>query len=112
MQAAKRRAVRLPGRAGRVSLSIPMARADSRNLRGDALTARAAKLGIALEDFRDADGSIREPDLRLRIGEVERYSADFRFDKVLAVCVAAFAICGVATWLAMPDLWHPYYPAA
>jgi hypothetical protein len=108
MQAAKRRAVRLPGRAERVSLSIPMAKTDSRNLRGDALAARAAKLGIALEDFRDADGSIRELDLQRRVSELERYSADFRFDKVLAVCVAAFGICGVATWLAMHFLWHPY----
>ncbi|HUN68503.1 MAG TPA: hypothetical protein VMU46_06885 [Burkholderiales bacterium] len=85
-----------------------MAKVDSRNLRGDALEARAAELGIALEDFKDADGSIRETDLQQRIREVERYSADFRFDKVLAVCVAAFAICGVATWVAIHFLWHPY----
>lgn len=83
-----------------------MAKTDSRDLRGDALTARAAALGIALADFRDADGSIREADLQRRIREVERYSADFRFDKVLAVCVAAFAVCGVATWLAMHFLWR------
>jgi hypothetical protein len=85
-----------------------MAKTHSRNLRGDSLTARAAELGIALEDFRDADGSIVELDLQRRISEVERYSADFRFDKVLVVCVAAFGICGVATWLAMHFLWHPY----
>jgi hypothetical protein len=85
-----------------------MAKTHSRNLRGDALRTRAAELEIALEDFQDADGSIVELDLQRRISEVERYSADFRFDKVLVVCVAAFGICGVATWLAMHFLWHPY----
>jgi hypothetical protein len=83
-----------------------MGKTDSRNLQGAALTARAAELGIALEDFKDADGSIRELDLQRKIREIERYSADFRFDKVLVVCVAAFAICGVATWVAMHFLWH------
>jgi hypothetical protein len=85
-----------------------MARTDGRNLRGDALSAHAAKLGIALEDFRDANGSIKELDLQRRVSEVERYSVEFRFDKVLVVCVAAFGICGIATWLAMHFLWHPY----
>ena len=83
-----------------------MAKTDSRNLRGEALAARAAALGIALEDFKDADGSILELELQRRIREIERYSADFRFDKVLVVCVAAFGICGLATWLAMHLLWH------
>jgi hypothetical protein len=87
-------------------LANPMAMTDSRNLRGGDLTARAAALRIALEDFQDADGSIREADLRWRVREIERYSADFRFDKVLVVCVAAFGICGVATWLATHFLWH------
>jgi hypothetical protein len=85
-----------------------MAKADSRGLRVDALTARAAKLGIALEDFQDANGSIKELDLQWRVNEVERYSADFRVDKILVVCVAAFVICGIATWLAIHFLWHPY----
>jgi hypothetical protein len=84
-----------------------MAKTDSRNLRGDALAARAAALGIALDEFRDADASVRELDLRRRISEVERYSAEFRFDKVLAVCVVAFVICGIATWAAMHFLWQP-----
>jgi hypothetical protein len=83
-----------------------MAKTDSRNLQGGALTARAAELGIALEDFRDADGSVKEIDLQRRISEVERYSADFRFDKVLVVCIAAFGVCGIATWVAMHLLWR------
>ena len=77
-----------------------------RALRGAALTERAVELGITIEEFRDADGSIRELDLERRVREIERYSADFRFDKVLAACVAAFAVCGVATWLAMHFLWR------
>lgn len=83
-----------------------MAKIDSRNLRGDALTARAAALGIVVENFQDADGSVRELDLQRRIREIERYSADFRLDIVFAVCLAAFGICGVATWLAMHFLWY------
>ena len=83
-----------------------MGNTDSRKLRGAALTARAAELGIALADFQDADGSVRELDLQRRIREIERYSAEFRFDKVLVACVAAFALCGVATWLAVHFLWH------
>lgn len=79
---------------------------DSRKLSGAELLARAAELGIALEDFRDPDGSLREIDLQRKISEVERYSAEFRFDKVLIACVAAFAVCGVATWVAMHLLWH------
>lgn len=84
-----------------------MARKNGRSLRGDALAARAAKLGIALDDFRDANGSILEPDLQRRVSEVERYSAEFRFDKVLAVCIAALGICALATWLAMHFLSNP-----
>lgn len=84
-----------------------MAKTDSRDLRGDALAARAAALGIALDEFRDADGTILEPDLQRRIGEVERYSAEFRFDKILIVCVLAFVLCGLATWAAMHFLWQP-----
>jgi hypothetical protein len=83
-----------------------MGNTDSRNLRGAALAARANELGVALEEFQDADGSVRELDLQRKIREIERYSADFRFDKVLAACVAAFAICGVATWVAMHFLWR------
>jgi len=81
---------------------------DSRNLRGDALTAHAAKLGIALEDFRDANGSINELDLQRRVSMVERYSSEFHFGKLLVACMAAFGICGVATWLAIHFLAHPY----
>jgi hypothetical protein len=85
-----------------------MAKTNSRNLRGDALTAHAAKLGIALEDFRDASGSINELDLQRRVSMVERYSSEFHFGKLLVACIAAFGICGVATWLAVHCLWHPY----
>jgi hypothetical protein len=85
---------------------LPLDNGSSRRLRGDALTARAASLGIVIEEFQDADGSVRELDLQRRIREIERYSAEFRFDKVFAVCVAAFGICGVATWLAMHFLAH------
>jgi hypothetical protein len=88
-------------RAREGKLPNPMSKTDSRNLRGDALTARAAALGIALEDFKDSDGSVRELDVQRRIREVERYSADFRFDKLLVVCIVAFGLCGAATWLAM-----------
>ena len=85
-----------------------MAKTNNRNLRGDALTAHAAKLGIALEDFRDANGSINELDLQQRVSMVERYSSEFRFGTLLVACIAAFGICGVATWLAVHCLWHPY----
>lgn len=78
-----------------------MAKIDSPDLRGDALTARAVALGIATEEFQDADGSLRELDLQRRIRQIERYSAAFRLDKVFAVCVVAVGICGIATWLAM-----------
>lgn len=87
--------------AGESKLRDPMAKPHNRNLQGDALEARAAELGIALEEFRDADGSLRELDLQWRIREIERYSAAFRFDKILVVCVVAFGLCGAATWLAM-----------
>ena len=88
-------------RADESKLRDPMAKTDCRNLQGDALKARAAELGTALEDFQDADGSLRELDLQRRIREIERYSAEFRFDKLLVVCVVAFGLCGAATWLAM-----------
>lgn len=81
---------------------------SSRALRGVALTERAAKLGIAVEDFRDAGGSINELDLQRRISMVERYSSEFRFDKLFVACMAAFGVCGFATWLALHYLWHPY----
>jgi len=83
-------------------------RSQSRSLEGDALAARASELGIALAGFRDIDGSIREPDLQRRIREVERYSADFHIGKLLVACIAAFVICGLASWLAVHFLWHPY----
>lgn len=83
-----------------------MAKTNSRKLRGDALAARASELGIALEDFRDADGSIREVDLVRRVREVERYSAEFNVSGVLVACVAAFIVCGIAAWLAVHFLWH------
>ena len=86
-----------------------MARTDGRHLRIDALTARAAALGIALEDFRAADGSIDELALQRRVSVVERYSSEFHFGTLLvAACIAAFGICGVATWLAIHFLWRPY----
>ena len=85
-----------------------MALSDRRNLRGDALTAHAAKLGIALEDFRDANGSINELDLRRRVSMVERYASEFHFGKLVVACMAAFGICGVATWLAIHFLAHAY----
>lgn len=86
-----------------------MARTKSRNLRGDALAARAVELGIALEDYRDENGAINELDLRRRISMVERYSSEFRIGQLLAACIVAFVICGVAAWLAIHFLWHPYY---
>jgi hypothetical protein len=79
---------------------------DSRKLRGAALTARAVALDIEIEEYRDANGSVRELDLQRRIRVVERYAADFHIGKVFAVCIAAFGICGVATWIAMHFLWH------
>lgn len=85
-----------------------MSKSDGRELRGDALVAHAARLGIAIEDYRDANGSINELDLRRRIRAVERYSSEFRFGTLLVACIAAFGICGVATWLAIHFLWHPY----
>jgi hypothetical protein len=85
-----------------------MAKTDGRHLRGDALTARAAALGIALEDFRAADGSIDELALQRRVSVVERYSSEFHIGKLLVACIAAFGLCGVATWLAIHFLWRPY----
>ena len=83
-----------------------MAKPDSRSLRGDALAARASELGIGLEDFRDADGALREIDLLRRVREVERYSSDFRVGGLLVACIAAFMFCGFASWLALHFLWH------
>jgi len=83
-----------------------MAKPDSRHLQGDALAARASELGIALEEFRDADGSLRDVDLRHRIRQVERYSADFHIGTLLVFCIAAFVACGFASWLAVHYLWH------
>ena len=80
-----------------------------RNLLGDALMEHAAKLGIEIGDFRDADGSIRGHDLQQRVRMVERYASEFHIGKLLAVCIAAFGVCGVATWLAIHFLWHPYW---
>ena len=85
-----------------------MKKIHGRNLRGDALLERAAKLEIDVEEFRDADGSIRELDLQRRVSMVERFASEFHIGKLLAACVAAFGICGIATWLAMHFLWHPY----
>jgi len=84
-----------------------MAKQNSRDLRGEALAAHAAKLGIALEEFRDADGAIDELALRRRVSMVERYSSEFHFGKLFVICVAAFGVCGLATWLAVHFLWHP-----
>ena len=85
-----------------------MAKSSSRNLRGDALAARASELGIRLDDFRDADGSLREVDLVRKVREVERYSADFNVGGVLVACIAAFIVCGIASWLAVHFLWHAH----
>jgi hypothetical protein len=85
-----------------------MAKTDGGHLRDDALTARAAALGIALEDFRAADGSIDELALQRRVSVVERYSSEFHIGKLLVACIAAFGLCGVATWLAIHFLWRPY----
>ena len=84
-----------------------MGSTSGRNLRGDALTERAAKLGIEIEEFRDADGSIKELDLQRRVSMVERYASEFHIGKLLVVCVAAFGICGFSAWLAIHFLWHP-----
>jgi hypothetical protein len=85
---------------------MAMAKTRSRNLGGDALTAHAAKLGIAVEDFRDASGTINELDLQRRVSIVERYASEFHFGKLVVACTAAFCICGVATWLAIHFLAH------
>jgi hypothetical protein len=85
-----------------------MARTNSRGLEGDALTAHAAKLGIEVDEFRGTDGRINELDLHRRVRMVERYTAEFHIGKLLVVCLAAFGICGVATWVAIHFLWHPY----
>jgi hypothetical protein len=85
-----------------------MATTNGHNLRGDALTEHAAKLGIEIEEFRDTDGSVKDLELQRRVSMVERYSSEFHFGKVLVACIAAFGICGVATWLAIHFLWHPY----
>ena len=76
--------------------------------KGEALAARAAKLGIALEEFRDADGALNELELQRRVSMVERYASEFHFGTLFVVCVAAFGVCGFATWLAVHFLWHPY----
>jgi len=85
-----------------------MAKPDSRSLRGEALAARATELGIGLEDFREADGSIRETDLWRRVREVERYSAEFHVGKLLVACIAAFVVCGLAAGIAVHYLWHAH----
>lgn len=85
-----------------------MEKTNGGNLRGDALTGHATKLGIEIEDFRDTDGSINELDLQRRVSTVERYSSEFHFGKVLVACIVAFGICGVATLVATHFLWHPY----
>ena len=85
---------------------MAMARTRSRDLRGDALAAHATKLGIAVEDFRDANGSINELDLQRRVSMVERYASEFHFGKLVVACTAAFGLCGVATWLALHFLAH------
>ena len=85
-----------------------MAKSGSRNLRGEALAAHAARLGIALEEFRDAQGALNELELRRRVSMVERYSSEFHFGKLFMACVAAFGACGFATWLAVHFLWHSF----
>lgn len=85
-----------------------MAKPKTRDLRGEALAAQAAKLGIALEEFRDANGALDELELRRRVRMIERYASDFHFGKLFVACVAAFGVCGVATWLAVHFLWNPY----
>ena len=85
-----------------------MATKNSHNLEGDALTAHAASLGIDIGEFRGTDGRIDELELHRRVRMVERYAAEFHIGKLLVVCLAAFGICGVATWVAIHFLWHPY----
>ena len=72
-----------------------------KNLRGEALAARAAELRVALDEYRGADGRLMEEALQRRVGDLERYASSFRFDLVLAVCVLAFVFCGIATWAVM-----------
>ena len=72
-----------------------------KNLRSDALAARAAVLGVELDEYRGADGRLLEEALQRRVGDLERYASSFRFDIVLAVCIFAFVICGIATWAVM-----------
>jgi hypothetical protein len=84
-----------------------MKKGISHDLRGDALTARAVELEIALDEFREPGGSIKEIELRRRIRKVERYSADIRIDLVFLGCVVAFAICGFAAWAAVRWLGRP-----
>ena len=74
---------------------------SSEPLRDDALVFRAKELGISPDDFRSAQGTIDEEALRRRIREQERYTSEFRFGLLVAVCAAAFVVCGLATWLAM-----------
>jgi hypothetical protein len=85
-----------------------MAKRNSRDLRGEALAAHAAKLGIELEEFRDSGGALNELELHRRVSMVERYSSEFHFGTLFVACVAAFGVCGVATWLAVHFLWHSY----
>ncbi len=84
-----------------------MAKLRTRDLRGEALAAHAVQLGIALEEFRGADGALDELALRRRVSMVERYASEIHFGKLFAACVAAFGLCGLATWLAVHFLWHP-----
>ena len=72
-----------------------------KNLRGEALAARAAQLGVALDEYRGSDGRLGEEALQRRVGDLERYASSFRFDIVLAVCILAFVFCGIATWAVM-----------
>jgi hypothetical protein len=85
-----------------------MTKTNTRNFRGDALTERAAKLGIEIDDFRDADGSIRELDLQRHVSTVERYSSELHLGRLLVACVATVAICAGTTWLAMHFLGQTY----
>lgn len=65
------------------------------------LVAKAGKLGLSVDGFRRPDGSIDSVDLAFRVSDAERYSSDFRFGRLLWLCVGAFLLCGFGTWLAL-----------
>lgn len=65
------------------------------------LIAKAGQLGIAVDEFRRPDGSIDSVQLAYRVSDAERSTSDFRFGRLLWLCVGAFLLCGFGTWLAL-----------